>query len=127
MAGLNPEVTTFLASLELTRREEIEMMRRIILTSNESLEENIKWNAPNYAISQADLITMRIMPNKHFQLILHRGAKLQSQPKERLINDETGLLDWKANDRAVITFKNMAHLLQQKENVVQIIKEWIKQ
>lgn len=122
---LNPDVTAFLDALNHPFRKEIEALRTIILSADYRLTENIKWNGPNYCLEEADRITMKIQPPKQVQLIFHRGAKVQEQPGEKLINDEAGLLIWKANDRAVATFKSLADIEKSKAAITTIIKDWL--
>ena len=85
--SLSIEVTKFLDELNHPFRIEIELLRHFILTANNKLTENIKWNGPNYCYENADIITMRIQPikTKQIQVIFHCGAKVQDQPKEKLI------------------------------------------
>lgn len=122
----NEEVTNFLDNLNHPLRNEIEMIRQIILNSNPKLIENIKWNGPNYCDESEDRITMRIQPPKQIQLIFHRGAKVLEQPQSRLINDESKLLAWKANDRAVATFKTLADINSNQSTLREIVNEWVK-
>ena len=123
---LNTEVTLFLDALNHPFREEIEQLRNIILGARSGLTENIKWNGPKYCFDNNDRITMRIHPPKQVQLIFHRGAKVKEQPKGKLINDESGLLTWKENDRAVVTFKNMTEIRKFKTDLSKIIVDWIQ-
>ena len=58
----NSEVTQFLDEQKHPFRNDIEYLRNCILSLNECLIENIKWNAPNYLIGDRDIITMRIQP-----------------------------------------------------------------
>lgn len=124
MATKNADVTKFLDGQNLPLRKEIEQLRHCILSAEAQLSENIKWNGPNYSYHDQDRITMRIQPDK-IQLIFHRGAKVQEQPKEKLIKDNSELLLWKGNDRAIATFKNMAEIENSKPELTIIIKEWI--
>jgi len=123
--GLNSEVTKFLDGLQHPFRNEIEALRRVVLDSAIGLNENIKWNGPNYSVDGNDRITMKIQPPKQVQIIFHRGAKVQPQPKEKLVRDSSGILTWKGNDRAVATFKNMADIEKSNDALVAIIKDWI--
>ena len=123
---MNEEVTSFLDSLNHPLRNEIEVLREIILNSNSKLTENIKWNSPNYCYDGEDRITMRIQPPKQIQLIFHRGAKVLEQPKRRLIDDESKLLVWKTNDRAAATFKTLADVNSNKSTLREIVNEWVK-
>ncbi len=123
---LNPEVTIFLDDLNHPFRTEIEELRTYILSANPALTENIKWNGPNYCFDNEDRITMRIQPpTKQVQLIFHRGAKKQDQPKEKLISNTSKLLVWKENDRAIITFKNLHDIEFGKTELTKIVKEWL--
>lgn len=125
MGNLNNEVTEFLDALNHPFRNEIELLRQIILSAEEGLLENIKWNGPNYCYGDEDRITMRIQPPKQIQLIFHRGAKKQEQPKEKLLQTGSNLLVWKENDRAVATFKESAEIKQHENELVEVVKKWI--
>lgn len=119
------EVSQFLDPLNHPLRNEIELLRVIISETVEDLEENIKWNGPNYSFQSEDRITMKIQPPKQIQLIFHRGAKKLEQPKAPLINDESGLLLWKENDRAFISFTTMKEIEDSATDLKAIIRNWI--
>ena len=123
--NLNNEVTKFLDDLNHPLRNEIEQLRLTILSADSGLTENIKWNGPNYCFDNNDRITMRIQPPKQVQLIFHRGAKVKVQPKGRLVKDESGLLTWKENDRAVVTLNDMADIKKSKLDLTKIVKDRI--
>jgi hypothetical protein len=122
---LNQEVTRFLDELNHPLRSEIEALRLIILEANAMLEENIKWNGPNYSVGAEDRITMRILPPKQIQLVFHRGAKVKEQPGERLVQDASGLLMWKGNDRAIASFKNMEAVEASRQALSVIVRDWL--
>ena len=71
----NSEITQFLDSSIHPVKEEIELMRSIILEANKEFGENIKWNGPIYTFAGADRISMRTEAPKQIQLIFKRGAK----------------------------------------------------
>lgn len=122
---LNNEVTKFLDALQHPLRKEIETLREHILNINPALIENFKWNGPNYCLNGNDRITMKIQPPKQIQLVFHRGAKVQELLKNKLINDKSGLLVWKTNDRAVATFKNMDDISSNTSTLTNIVIEWL--
>lgn len=126
MGKLSNEVSKFLDDLNHPFRNEIENLRHIIISANEKLSENIKWNSPNYHYEENDIITMRINPPRQIQVIFHRGAKKKEKLKERMINDSLSFLDWKENDRAVATFKNLNDIEKSENNLILIIKDWIR-
>lgn len=124
--NLNSLVTNFLDEQKHPFRKEIEQLRNIILSVNPDLIENIKWNGPNYCFNNEDRITMRIQPpTKQVQLIFHRGAKKQMQPKDKLISNNSKMLVWKENDRAIVTFKNIHDIENGKAELTDIVTEWI--
>ncbi|MCC7026600.1 MAG: DUF1801 domain-containing protein [Saprospiraceae bacterium] len=127
MKHKSAEVSTFLDELNHPLRMEIENLREFILNSDVRITENIKWNGPNYCINNEDRITMRVQPPKQIQLIFHRGAKVQELPKNRIIEDDSGLLIWKTSDRAVATFRNAGEIEQGKVNLTDIVKKWIQE
>jgi len=120
------EVSLFLDALNHPLRNEIEFLRAIILLANTEFSENIKWNGPNYSFRDEDRITMRIHPIKQIQLIFHRGAKKLEQPSSQLIQETSGLLTWKENDRAVATFKSMLDIKKAESELSEIVKKWIE-
>lgn len=124
--NLNSEVTDFLDEQNHPFRKEIEQLRAFILSANTNLTENIKWNGPNYCFGNEDRITMRILPpRKQAQLIFHRGAKKQEQPKGKLIANKSKMLLWKENDRAIVTFKSLQDIENGKAELIGIVTEWI--
>jgi hypothetical protein len=125
LINLNLEVSDFLSALNLPLDKEIHYLRSLILSSELNLNENIKWNGPNYCIEGEDRITMRVQSPKIVQLIFHRGAKVKEQPSSKLLSNDFGLLDWKSNDRAVASFKNLEAILIVEPNLRLIVKEWI--
>ena len=125
--NLNTEVTALLEELNHPFINEIELLRICILKANSNLEENIKWNGPNYCFDNEDRITMRVQPpTKQVQLIFHRGAKKQMQPEDKLIPNKSKMLVWKENDRAIVTFKNLQEIESGKTDLTKIINEWIE-
>lgn len=126
LENMNPEVTTFLDNLNHPFRNEIEELRTIILSAKSGIEENIKWNGPNYTFNGEDRITMKIQPPKNVQLIFHRGAKVLEQPMEKLLKEDFGILSWKTNDRAVATFVAIEEVISKKETLNKIVCEWIE-
>ncbi len=124
MGNLNIEVTKFLDDLHHPLRDEIEQLRLTILNADGRITENIKWNGPNYCFENEDRITMRIHPPKQIQLIFHRGVKKLTQPNDRIIDDNSGLLVWKENDRAVASFKDINGIEKSKSELEDIVNKW---
>lgn len=122
----NQQVDAFLDALDHPLREEIKLLRNLLLNSGIELDELIKWNAPSYSWKGQDCITMKLFPPKSIQIIFHRGAKVQELPSQKLIDDLSGLLSWKSNDRAVMTFKNAEEICKHRTGIEAIVNKWIK-
>ena len=123
---MNESVTRFVKAQNHPLEEEINILRQNVLSANKLLSENIKWNGPNYTVNGEDRITMRMNPPNQLQLIFHRGAKVLKQPEEKLIKEDTNLLVWKTNDRAVLTFKNREAIEKNKVALTVIINDWLR-
>ena len=118
-------VAAFLAALRHGRAEEVERLRALIPAAHPGLTEQIKWNAPSFAIDGDDRVTMRLAPGDVLQLILHRGAKVRDTTGFAF-NDESGLVRWLAADRGVVTLAD-ANDLEVKAPVIQnLVKNWVE-
>jgi len=51
---------------------------------------------------------------------------MQAPPKDKLVKDDSGLLVWKANDRAVATFKSMTDIANNKAALAKLVQGWIR-
>ena len=124
--NLNNEVTAFLDRLEHSLRDEIEYLRKIIMSTDFNLTEGIKWNGPNYSINGEDRITIRINPQKQLQVIFHRGAKVKEQLEEKLLSEKYDILIWKENDRAIASFKSLEEIQNNSIMLKEVVDKWIE-
>ncbi|WP_338780271.1 DUF1801 domain-containing protein [Metabacillus sp. FJAT-52054] len=121
------QVEEFMINLEHPLKNEITEVRSIILASCGKLTEHVKWNAPSFCINGEDRITFNLRGQKSFRLIFHRGAKGKSGTgKEPLFNDETGLLNWAAPDRAIAVFTDMEDINKKRGHLEKIVETWIE-
>ena len=119
-------VKDFLKNLKHPQKKEIEEIRKIILSSNKSLTEKIKWNAPSFCANGDDRITLNLAGNGIVRLIFHCGAKVKdNKAKTRLFEDKSGLLEWASNDRAIATFRGIADVKKKKETLISVIQTWL--
>lgn len=117
------DVDAFLRDLNHKRKDDVQAVRAIIRSADKKLVERIKWNAPSYGYDD-DRITFRLQPKDAVQLIFHRGAKKRTDTFA--FDDATGLLEWLAEDRAVITFKDPADIRAKKTNLAKLVIGWMK-
>jgi len=124
---LNSEVEIFILDLNQPMLNIIQQLRMIIYKAEPALTEQIKWNAPSFCYKGDDRITFNFPPKKDcVLLVFHRGAAKKEVPSQRLITDDSGILEWKTNDRAVARFSNLIEVENQRNNLDQIIRLWLE-
>ncbi|WP_246469249.1 DUF1801 domain-containing protein [Cohnella nanjingensis] len=113
--------------LEHPFKAEIEEVRRIILSANDQLTEHIKWNAPSFCIHGEDRITFQLQGKGFFRLIFHRGAKVKDQtPSGHLWEDDNGLLEWLAPDRATVKLSDRNDVADKREKLAEAVAKWVE-
>ncbi len=121
------QVVEFLNNLEHPLKKEIEEVRKIILSTNESITEHLKWNAPSFCFDNEDRVTFNLQGKGFFRLVFHCGAKVKDQAGDgTLFEDTTGLLDWVTTDRAMIKITDMSDVESKKEKLAAVIAKWIE-
>ena len=120
------DVNGFLDEMNHPLRKVIDDLRRIIKSASADLEENVKWNGPNFVHDGEDRITMKIYPPTQIQLIFHRGATVLEQPPAPLIEDNSGMLVWRGNDRAIASFRSEAEVIKRKAGLTRVVRAWIE-
>lgn len=125
MAGRAGDVDAFMAELQHPLKAGIEQLRSAILASNEQITEHVKWNAPSFCYGGVDRATFRLQPGDRLQLILHRGAKTRNDSADFRFEDPSGLLEWLAPDRAVVTFPDLADIDTRQAMLVNLVNRWV--
>jgi hypothetical protein len=125
MSNRAEEVEQFMEELDHPLEEGIELVRSSILGSSKQITERIKWNAPSFCFKGEDRVTFRLQPKNRFQLIFHRGAKVKDA-RGFVFEDSSGLLEWVADDRAVVTLNDMKDVKAKKTALVKVINQWMK-
>lgn len=120
-------VRIYLENLDHPLKSEILKIREMVFKANPNLTEQIKWNAPSFCLNGENKITFNLPPKKDsIQLVFHRGVKKKELPKEKLINDGSGLLKWVTNDRAVIRFTSIQEILENETKLREVIQKWLE-
>lgn len=123
---LNKQVNEFLDQKKHPQRELIDALRRLILSCDKQLIEDVKWNAPNYVYKQTDRITLNLSGKGMVRVILHCGAAKIKAPTKPLIDDSSGLLTWPSDDRAIAAFKSVEDLQSHQVLFKRIVQHWLK-
>jgi hypothetical protein len=124
MAPSDSEVDQFMKALEHPLKAEIEVVRAAILASDPAISERIKWKAPSFVHSGDDRVTFRLAPKGIFQVILHRGAKVKDA-KGFSFEDDSGLVEWLAPDRGVVTLPDAKTVKSKKAALVKLVGRWM--
>ncbi|RKH79983.1 DUF1801 domain-containing protein [Corallococcus sp. AB045] len=114
-----------MAELEHPLKAEIQAVRAAILASDDTITERIKWKAPSFVHSGDDRVTFRLAPKGIFQVILHRGAKVKDT-KGFAFEDDSGLVEWLAKDRGVVTLPDAKTVKAKKAALVKLVGRWMK-
>ena len=122
---MSSDVDRFLADLEHPLKDGVEQLRAAILASDDAITEHVKWNAPSFCHDGVDRVTFRLQPGNRLQLVLHRGAKVRDDAADFRFDDDSGLLDWVAPDRAVVTFRDLDDVATRRSSVADLIRRWV--
>ncbi|WP_244239514.1 DUF1801 domain-containing protein [Corallococcus carmarthensis] len=125
MANRSMEVDQFMAELVHPLKAQVEAVRAAILASDASITERIKWKAPSFVHSGDDRVTFRLAPKGIFQVILHRGAKVKDTTGFAF-EDDSGLVEWLAPDRGVVSFPDAKTVKAKKAALVKLVGRWMK-
>ena len=126
MAATYRTVEEFLAAQPPGRREEMEVLRQIVLDADSGLSEHIKWNSPSYVFNGADRVTV----NAHargVRLILHWGTRIAEDKTvaPTFDGDPFGLLTWHSNIRASLSVTDLADLRAKHDQIRDVVRRWL--
>lgn len=110
------KVTSFIEQLDNPLKEEIKVVREIILGASDKITEDIKWSAPSFAYKD-NMATFNPRANKFVNLTFHKGA---------LIGDTTGLLQGTQKEARVARFNDMADIQNKREALESVVRKWVE-
>jgi len=119
-------VEEFLADLTIERKQQVEALRNIILSTGHDLTEHIKWNSPSYVFNGEDRITFNMHYPDQTMILLHMGATRKEDKKGTpILNDTTGLIKWNSDIRGTLSFKSVEEIESNKQQIIQLINDWL--
>jgi len=117
-------VTEFLTDLEPGKRDQVEALRKIIL-SNSGVSEHIKWNAPSYVYDGEDRITFN-MYGDEIKILVHMGAIRKEDKKAKpILQDPADIIKWSSDIRGIISFHDMNDILIKCSDFTDVLKRWL--
>ena len=120
-----PTVGAWLAARTPDIRGAVERLRAIVLGAGDSVTEHIKWNGPSFCIDGDDRITIGLVPRGGVRAILHRGVKVKDATGFAFA-DDSGLIQWAAPDRGVVTFADEAAIAARADAFADICRRWLE-
>ncbi|KAA3643279.1 MAG: DUF1801 domain-containing protein [Chloroflexi bacterium] len=112
----NPKVDEFMDELEHPLKEELQVVRRIILEANPKMTEDIKWGGPTFSYGK-NMATLTVRTKKFVHLFFQEGAS---------IKDNSGLLDGDAEHVRVARFHSMEEVEEKKDDLVAVVEEFVR-
>ena len=127
MKTKNQSVESFITELAHPETDLINAIRHLVKDSSPTLVEGIKWKAPSYALNGNDIITFNFRNYEGVSLIFHTGPKgKDTHSGVNLFTDESGMLEWVADKRAVLRIKDQKNLEENSIKIRQIIHTWVE-
>lgn len=121
------QVSAHIKKLEPALAKVIELLRKIILSTDKEIGERIKWNSPSFYYTgemkefdpkeyKRDLVVMN----------LHKGKIMLVFPSGAKANDQSGLLEGDYKDgRRIAIFKDLKDVKAKQKVLQKIIKDWL--
>lgn len=117
-------VDAWLAGLDHPLKDVVAAVRAALAAAEPRLGQQIKWNAPSFIWEGEDKLTFNLRPKAPLLLIFHRGARAKDN-EGFAFADETGLMDWKAPDRAVVTIASAADWDRDRDAILALARRWV--
>lgn len=93
-----------------------------------ALEESVKWNAPSYAHGGSHCLTFNFGDRKSIRLIFHCDtARKETKGAPPAFEDETGLLAWQSDIRAIAAFRSMEEVAAAKTVLPGRVRRWVSE
>jgi hypothetical protein len=120
-------VTELMEEMDKGTLAQVNKLRKIIMSAEDSLIENIKWNAPNYVFNGEDRITFNLADkNGRVRLILHMGATKKEDKKAKpVLADDSSLVEWNSNIRGTITFAGLDDIQAKQVQLTRLVQKWL--
>jgi len=126
MVAVNTDIPTWLATKDDPRVGAIRRLCDIVESADARVQGEIKWHAPSYFVGTR-YATTGLNPKGGVRMVLHRGAKKVPGLTRPDIDDPEGLLEWRADDRAVLNFVDDAEVELRSDAVGHLVRQWLDQ
>ncbi len=121
-------VTEFIQKLDPEFAEMLEAIRQVILSTDKTIGEQIKWNSPSFFyIGEMKPFDPKEYKRDIVVVNCRKGVALLVFPTGATIKDTTGFLEGDYKDgRRMVTFKSIAEVKKKGKDLQKITKAWLK-
>jgi hypothetical protein len=128
-ASETEQVNDYVANLNPSIREVVEGLRKIILSADKQIGEQLKWNSPAfYYTGEMKPFNPKEYKRDIVVMNLHRGNVLLVFPTGAKIDDTTGLLEGKYTDgRRIVNIKDLDDVKLKEKALTKVLKQWLAQ
>lgn len=116
-------VESYLRDLKHPLKPTLVALRSLLRGVDPRIVEEIKWNSPSFKLDD-HFATFNLRKNAAL-LVLHRGARTKPPATRLAIDDPSGILDWRGNDRAIVSIEDAASLAKKRAALRAILTQWI--
>lgn len=122
------QIDDLIRKMERNQAKIVEYLRQVILSADESIGEQIKWNSPNFYYKGE----MKEFDPKEYKrdivvMNLYKGRILLVFPSGSKINNPSGLLEGDYKDgRRLITITDLADVKSKENELTAALQDWIK-
>ena len=105
----------------------VEALRKLILSTDKEIAEQIKWNSPSFFYS-GEMKPFNAKEYKRDLLVINltKGYALLVFPTGAIIEDTTGILEGDYKDgRRLATFKTLDDVKAKGKALQKVIKDWL--
>lgn len=110
------KIDEFVSKLKHPLKAEIEEAIKIIRDSSDNLEEDVKWGGPSFDYKEP-MATMNPRITDYVVFIFHKGE---------LIREGNSLLEPAPKGKAYLKLHSMKEIQDNKEQIQNIVQDWIK-
>jgi hypothetical protein len=122
------QVKMHIAKLDPESGKIVEVIRKIILSSDKQIGERIKWNNPSfYYTGEMKPFDPKEYKREIVVFNLYKGRIMLVFPSGAKVKDSSGLLEGDYKDgRRITVFKDMNDVKAKEKALQKVIKEWLK-
>ena len=122
------QVTDHISKLHASIRPTIEFLRKVILKTDKSIGERIKWNNPSfYFTGEMEEFDPKEYKREIIVFNLHKNRIMLVFPSGAKVKDKSGFLTGDFKDgRRIVVLKDLADAKAKQKKLVEVIVKWLE-